>query len=200
MRQAVRVGRQILLSRMRSKGKTGLQSVAAVSSTNVWAVGAQRLVPSVSNASLHGDGSTWSLELLTFLPNQPRQRRDSCDGLGVGALASNCPDCRLANLDRWTGEMALPRELGALDGPVFSDVSFEGSAIIRAGGRHSHCCKPHQIWDGEMDFHPVCVDDCRTVVCRAQDRAGEGTGRQLCFPYTRVRITIASAPIRAFKT
>jgi hypothetical protein len=115
-------------------------------------------------------------------------------------LASNCPDCRLANLDRWTGEMALPRELGALDGPVFSDVSFEGSAIIRAGGRHSHCCKPHQIWDGEMDFDPVCVDDCRTVVCRAQDRAGEGTGRQLCFPYTRVRITIASAPIRAFKT
>jgi len=51
-----------------------------------------------------------------------------------------------------------------------------------------------------MDFDPVCVDDCRTVVCRAQDRAGEGTGRQLCFPYTRVRITIASAPIRAFKT
>jgi|GEM_PF-4881208 len=21
-----------------------------------------------------------------------------------------------------------------------------------------------------MDFDPVCVDDCRTVVCRAQDR------------------------------
>jgi hypothetical protein len=63
-------------------------------------------------------------------------------------FASNCPDCRLANLgsqtwarkpglanlDRWTGEIALPRELGALDGPVLSDVSFEGSAIIRAGG------------------------------------------------------------------
>jgi hypothetical protein len=32
-----------------------------------------------------------------------------------------------------------------------------------------------------MDFDPVCVDDCRTVVCRAQDRGGEGTGyaRQL---------------------
>ena len=44
------------------------------------------------------------------------------------------PDWRLANLDRWTGEIALPRELGALDGPVLSDVSFEGSAIIRAGG------------------------------------------------------------------
>src|SRR6516162_3234920 len=33
----------------------------------------------------------------------------------------------------------------------------------------------------EMDFDPVCVDDCRTVVRRAQDRGGEGTGfaRQL---------------------
>jgi len=27
-----------------------------------------------------------------------------------------------------------------------------------------------------MDFDPVRVDDCRTVVCRAQDRGGEGTG------------------------
>src|SRR6266436_1660291 len=46
-------------------------------------------VPSVSNASLHWDGSTWSLELLTFLPNQPRQRPFySCDGRGVGAFAS----------------------------------------------------------------------------------------------------------------
>src|SRR5262249_4272138 len=44
------------------------------------------------------------------------------------------PDCRLANLDRWTGEIALPREFVALDVPVLSDVSFEGSAIIRAGG------------------------------------------------------------------
>src|SRR5215467_9411706 len=33
----------------------------------------------------------------------------------------------------------------------------------------------------EMDFDSVCVDDCRTVVCSAQDRGGEGTGfaRQL---------------------
>src|SRR5258708_19719749 len=74
MRQAVRVGRQILLPRIRSQGKTRIQSVAAVSSTNVWAVGAQRLVPSVSNASLHWDGSTLILDVLTFLPNQPRQR------------------------------------------------------------------------------------------------------------------------------
>ena len=51
--------------------------------------------------------------------------------VGLGAFASNCP---IAGSLTWTGEIALPRELGALDGPVLSDVSFEGSAIIRAGG------------------------------------------------------------------
>src|ERR1700678_512448 len=32
-----------------------------------------------------------------------------------------------------------------------------------------------------MDLDPVCVDDCRAVVCLAKDRGGEGTGcaRQL---------------------
>jgi two-component system LytT family sensor kinase len=35
-------------------------------------------------------------------------------------------------LDWCTGEIALPRELAALDALVLSDVSFEGSAIIRA--------------------------------------------------------------------
>jgi hypothetical protein len=86
------------------------------------------------------------------------------------------------SVDRWTGEIALPRELGALDGPVLSDVSFEGSAIIRAGGVDTPIAAGHTRYGtDEMDFDPVCVDDCRTVVCRAQDRAGEGTGypRQL---------------------
>jgi len=44
------------------------------------------------------------------------------------------PDC---HSQTWTGgpvKIALPRELGGLDSPVLSDVSFEGSAIIRAGG------------------------------------------------------------------
>jgi hypothetical protein len=63
-------------------------------------------------------------------------------------FAGNSPDCRFANLDQWTGEIALPGELGAHNGPVLCDVSFEGSAIIRAEGRHIHCCRPHQIWDG----------------------------------------------------
>jgi hypothetical protein len=36
-----------------------------------------------------------------------------------------------------------------------------------------------------MDFDPVCVDDCRTVVCRAQDhgRAATGYARQLGDPW-----------------
>ena len=72
---------------------------------------------------------------------------------------------------------ALPRELGALDGPVLSDVSFEGSAIIRAGGVDTPIAAGHTRYGtDEMDLDPVRVDDCRTVVCRAQDRGGEGTG------------------------
>jgi hypothetical protein len=59
--------------------------------TSGW-LAAKDFVLTVSNASLHWDGSTWSLELLTFLPNQPRQRPFySCDGRGVGTFASNCP-------------------------------------------------------------------------------------------------------------
>src|SRR5258708_19237461 len=93
MRQAVRVGRQILLPRIRSQGKTGIQSVAAVSSTNVWAVGGQRLCTFLFKRFVeHWDGSTWSLELLTFLPNHGRQRpfsaRDDC---AVPPFATNPP-------------------------------------------------------------------------------------------------------------
>src|ERR1700730_13552577 len=103
MRQAVRFGRQILLPRIRSQGKTGIQNVAAVSSTNVWAVGGQRLCTFRFKRFVeHWDGSTWSLELLTFLPNQPRQRPFcSCDGLWGWRVCQQWPDCRLANLDRW---------------------------------------------------------------------------------------------------
>ena len=69
MRQAVRVGRQILLPRIRLQGKTGIQSVAA---SGRLAAEDKDIVPSVLKrfVTLHWDGSTWSLELLTFLPNQ----------------------------------------------------------------------------------------------------------------------------------
>ena len=116
-------------------------------------------------------------------------------------MASNCPDCRLANLDRWTGEMTLPRELGALDGPVFSDVSFEGSAIIRAGGGDTPVAASHTRYGTARWILILCAWTIVGLLFAVRRIVpGEGTGRQLCFPYTRVRITIASAPIRAFKT
>jgi hypothetical protein len=49
----------------------------------------------------------------------------SCDGRELPAFCQLLPDCQLANLSRWAGEIALPRKLGALDGAVLSDVSFE---------------------------------------------------------------------------
>src|SRR5271170_6233093 len=134
MRQAVRVGRQILLPRLRSQGKTGIQSVAAVSSTNVRRSAAKDSVPSVSNASLHRDGSTSSLELLTFLPNQPGQRPlYSCDGSGVGAFASNCP---IASSQIWTGGPVkfLCRENLALSTALYSVMSPSKLQLIRSGG------------------------------------------------------------------
>ena len=71
-------------------------------------------------------------------------------------------------------------ELGAFEGPVLSDVSFEASAIIRAGRFDTPIAAAHTRYGtDEMDFDRVCVDDCRTVVCRAQDRAGEVNGH-LC--------------------
>src|SRR5262252_2093711 len=66
-------------------------------------------------------------------------------------------------------KLLLPRELGALDGPVLNDVSFEGSAIIRPGEVDTPIARGHTRYGtDEMDFDPVCVDDRRTVICRAQ--------------------------------
>jgi hypothetical protein len=107
----------------------------------------------VSNASLHRDGSTWSLELFTVLPNQPRQRPlCSCDGRGVGAFASNCP---IAGSQTWTGGPVklLCRENLALStalSPVMSPSYVSYNPCRR--GRHTHCCRPHQIWDGRDGF------------------------------------------------
>src|SRR5215467_1216899 len=61
-------------------------------------------------------------------------------------------------------------------------VGRRRSAIIRAGKVNTPIAAGHTRYGtDEMDFDPVCVDDRRTVVCGAQDRAGEGTGyaRQL---------------------
>jgi hypothetical protein len=113
MRQAVRVGRQILLPRIRSQGKTGIQNVAAVSSTNVWAVGGQRLCTLPFQTLRYiGMAAHGVLSSLPFSPITVDK------GPSAAAMVVELPGLR-------TGEIALPRELGALDGPVPSDVSFE---------------------------------------------------------------------------
>src|SRR3954465_13612730 len=61
---------------------------------------------------------------------------------------------------------------------VRRDVSFEAPAIIRAGGVDTPIAAGHTRYGTEeMDFDPVCVDDCRTVVHGAGDRGGEGSRR-----------------------
>src|SRR5258707_15864072 len=69
MRQAVRVGRQVLLPRIRSRAKPEFKRGSGVSSTNVGAVSGQRLCTFLFKRFVeHWDGSMWSLKLLTFLP------------------------------------------------------------------------------------------------------------------------------------
>ena len=81
-------------------GQNRNSNVAAVSSTNVWAVGGQRLVLLVSNASLHWVAVRGVLSSLSFSPITGRQRPFyrlrwtwSC------RVCQQLPDCRLAN---WT--------------------------------------------------------------------------------------------------
>src|SRR5271163_2036220 len=57
---------------------------------------------------------------------------------------------------------------------VLGEVSLEASAIIRAGGSTYLAAGHTRQGTDEMDFGPVCVDDCRAVVCRATDPGGEG--------------------------
>ena len=80
-------------------------------------------IPSVSKASLHWDGSTWSLELLTFLPDQPRQRPFYSCELWSCRFASNC---LIASSQTWTGgpvkslcreNLALSRALSSMMSP-----------------------------------------------------------------------------------
>jgi len=153
MRQAVRVGRQILLPGIRSRGKTGIQTWQRCPAQTSGRLAAKDFVPSVSNASLHWDGSTWSLELLTLLPNHGRQRPFRiCDGREVGAVASNCP---IAGSQTWTGGPVklLCRENLALSTALFLVMSFSNVSYNPCRrGRYTHCCRPHQIWDGRDGF------------------------------------------------
>jgi len=100
-RQAVRLGRQILLPRIRSQGKTGIQTWQRCPAQTSGRLAAKDFVPSVSNASLHWDGSTWSLELLTFLPiNLDKGPSAAAMVVELPRFASNCP---IASSQTWTG-------------------------------------------------------------------------------------------------
>ena len=68
------------------------------------------------------------------------------------------------------------KAFGALDGSVLRDVSFDATAIIRAGGSTPIATSHARQGTEEMDFDPVRMDDGRTVVCRTTDRGGKGTG------------------------
>src|SRR5580658_7138381 len=134
MRQAVRVGRQILLPRIRSQAKPECKVWQRYPAQTSGRLAAKDFVPSVSSASLHWDGSGRVLSSLPFSPiNLDKGPSTAAMDVGLERLPATAR-LPFANLDRWSGEIALPRELGVLDGPVLSDVSFEGSAIIRAGG------------------------------------------------------------------
>src|SRR5580658_2042454 len=100
MRQAVRVGRQILLPRIRSRAKPECKVSQRYPAQTSGRLAAKDFVPSVSNASLHWDDRGRVLSSLA-LPNHGRRRPFcSCDRRGVGAFASNCP---IAGSQTWTG-------------------------------------------------------------------------------------------------
>ena len=77
-----------LSPRIRSQGKTEIQSVAAVSSTNVWAVGGQRLCTFRFSVFRHiGIAARGVLSSLPFSRNHGRQRPFcSRDGCGVAGF------------------------------------------------------------------------------------------------------------------
>src|SRR6266478_5444780 len=185
MRRAVRVGRQILLSRIRTQGKTGISKCGSGiqhKRLGGWRPKTKTLYLPFQRLRYIGMAARGVLSSLPFSPINLDKGPSTAAMVVELSVCQQLPHCQLANLDRWTGEIALSRELGALEGPVLSDVSFEGSAIIRAGGVDTPIAAGHTKYGtDEMDFDPVCVDDCRTVVCRAQDRGGECTGyaRQL---------------------
>src|SRR6202167_3351508 len=77
---------------------------------------------------------------------------------------------------RQAAGISCQKAFGALDGSVLRDVSFDATAIIRAGGSTPIATSHARQGTEEMDFDPVWVDDCGAVVCRATDRGGKGAG------------------------
>src|SRR5580658_2120185 len=93
---------------------------------------------------------------------------------------------------RQAAGISRQKAFGALDGSVLRDVSFDATDIIRAGGATPNAAGHTRYGTREMDFDPVCVDDGRTVVHPAGDRAGESSrrARQLGVRCDRIRLLV----------
>jgi hypothetical protein len=135
-------------------------------------------------------GQSWPSNAVATDPFTGQNRNSKCGtGIEPGFPTSRSwqgPRVRLS-VKRTAWSSSTPRALTGNPGQHkrlcgWRPKTFEGSAIIRAGGVDTPIAAGHTRYGtDEMDFDPVCVDDCRTVVCRTQDRAGEGNGyaRQL---------------------
>src|SRR5712675_314264 len=114
MRQTVRVGRQILLPRIHSQGKTGNSKCG--SGIQHKCLGGWRpktLYLPFQTLRYIGMAARRVLSSLPFSPiNLDKGPSTAAMDVGLARLPATA-DCRFANLDRWTGEIALPRELGA---------------------------------------------------------------------------------------
>ena len=82
---------------------------------------------------------------------------------------------------RQAAGISRQKAFGALDDSVLRDVSFDATAIIRAGGSTPIATSHARQGTEEMDFDPVWVDDCGAVVCRATDRGVGSPGTELEF-------------------
>src|SRR5271156_5406509 len=100
--------------------------------------------------------------------------------LSVNNSSRRTSICRKSDMRRQQGdkrsELAVKRAAGAMNGRVFGEVALDATAIIRAGGSTTLAAGHTRQGMEEMDFGPVCVDDCSAVVCRATDRGGKGAG------------------------
>jgi hypothetical protein len=65
---------------------------------------------------------------------------------------------------RQAAGISRQKAFGALDGSVLRDVSFDATAIIRAGGSTPIATSHARQGTEEMDFDPVRMDDGRTVM------------------------------------
>ena len=102
MRQAVRVGRQVLLPRIRSQGKTGIQTQQRCPAQTSGRLAAKDFVPSVLNASLNiGMAARGVLSSLPFSPiTVDKGPSAAAMDVGLARLPATAP---IAGSQTWTG-------------------------------------------------------------------------------------------------